>query len=168
MLRDMLRQRPFRSVTPVLPVETFFACIAPAFRLGLPFPWENFPLEMLVTDPSNPPLLALHAPRTDGLNPLITVYFATNRPDVTTADIRPLLHDLESSYQGRVKGVRKVLLGGVPAVIPVVEGPRLLVQYLMVNSGPGCVEAVLQLPTSHAAAYLPHVETLLGTWAWGP
>ena len=149
-----------------LPFDWRASCAAPPFSFGAPFPWEELDLAGTEFGSGKPPILGLIAPRSDGRQASLLFWFQDDGPNVATADLGPLIRDLESSRRVRHVRTRSVSLSGGHCKILALEGPDQIVHNLVVNHGNGVLSGELLVPATSAAGYLTHFETMLATWDW--
>lgn len=160
----LVRSRRARPVAAPLAFDWRAACPAPPFSIGVPFPWDAAPDSDF---DGEPPVLELVARRSDGLAPSLALWFDTDGPEVVSADARPLVQEIVVGEQAKWFGVWRVMLGGARGDVHVFLSPSQVLLQPLVNYGNGLLQGQFRLPRTAALAYLPHVETMLGTWDWG-
>jgi hypothetical protein len=164
-LAALRRGRRARPVRAPLAFEWRATCPAPAFSFGVPFPWKEAPDALFDGQDA---LVELFVRRADGLIPTLSLWFEDDGPDVTTADSRPLVQQISASAQATYLGPWRLLLGGARSQVFVFRSASEVLLHLVVNHGNGLLQGQFRLPAVAALGYLAHVETMLGTWDWGP
>ena len=164
-LAALSRGRRARSVAPPLAFDWRAVCPVPRFSFGVPFPWEPAPAALFDGEDS---VVELFVRRADGQVPTLTIWFEEDGPDITTADAGPLVQQIANTAQARYLGPWRVLLAGARADVFVFRSASEVLLQLVVNHGNGLLQGQIRLPVAAAPGYLYHVETMLGTWDWGP
>ena len=158
----------YRPVAAPLRPDRWFG--GPGFRFGLPWPWEDAPGAVTVVDQSGsssaPTLLSLIAPRSAGAG-LAVVWAEPDAIDVN-AMAATFGRSSAAGRGARLLSERKALVARSRAlVVELLEPTGDHVIRVMIGGGPGTLFAEFAFPSNAADGYRPHVETALGTWAWG-
>lgn len=168
LLSEARPSKRFHPCEALLPVDSW--CVVPGrVRFGLPWPWEQCAEPAEIVDGTGAaatrvdPVATVIAPRSDG-----AVVFSLWRDD---GNLEPLLQGLgrqiASSYQGRLRGERRVLLGGTKAVLVGVDSGHERIWRLLADWSGYLLHGELGVPASNADGYEAHLETMLATWSWG-
>jgi hypothetical protein len=161
-----------RFLLPVqhLPIETR---LGPAgrFSFGVPWPWEDAGAAGMLVDATggargDTVLVSGRCPRTDGWDPSIVGWSEQGEIDFRHFSVEYGPH-FANLYSGALVGVWYVLVGGARASSVGIETRTGRVDRLTIEWHDQLLQLEYRSPPGRAAAYLPHLETMLATWHWG-
>jgi hypothetical protein len=138
-------------------------------RFGFPWPWHETADAGDLVDASgsrtdNEVIAALCAPRVHGSARLLLW-----RSSGSFQALLPTMAErVQRLYAGAYRGLRRVRVGGAPAVVVEVDLPTgdRVCRLVAADLGDHVWHAELRVPRSAADGYRAHFDTMLASWSW--
>lgn len=165
LFREWLGENRYTPAKATVPTEQHVQ--DPNGRFGFEMPWPWFIADPVKKSPRmRMDTILVAAPRTIEPWPTGTFCSVVERFSIDDASVKAESRSIASARGGRVVPPRRYLVGGAQTVDFIVDAGHTILHHVVIAEGELTVTADFTLPTTAAAGYATHLETMLATWYW--